>query len=98
MSDIFTLAKKMERAARNGTGFNVTADEMRLLLAGGGYELVQSIKTKELQAKWRGAESTQSETTGSTSDVTARRPMSGRSRPTSPEADRSFIAALRLGA
>lgn len=98
MGDIFSLAKKMERAARNGTGFNVTAEEMRLLMAARVYDVIQGVKSEELRSKCLGAENTRSEITGSTSGETAPPPPSGKSQPISREAAKSYIAALSAAA
>lgn len=98
MSDILTLAKKMERALRNGTGFNVTADEMLVLSEIGVIDRVHGAKLEELKARCPVKRvPTRAATTGSTSAGTEHRPMSGRSPATSPEAGRSFIEALGFG-
>jgi hypothetical protein len=68
MGDIFSLAKKLERAVRNGSGCSVSADEMRLLVDGGIFGQIHALKVKELEATCLGrAAPTSSETTGSTS-------------------------------
>lgn len=94
MGDILTIAKKMERALRLGTGFNATEEELLALVEGGIFERVHSLKVQELQAKCLGRKNTPSAIFGSTSEETGSRPTSGRSPATIPPLDRSSIAAL----
>lgn len=92
MGDVLTLAKKMERALRNGTGFNVTVDEMLAMSEIGVLDAVHTAKLRELQARCPAKPAlTSSETGGSTSAGTANL-RSGKLPPI--EAGRSYIAAL----
>jgi hypothetical protein len=51
MGDVLSLAKKMERALRNGTGFNVSSEEMAVLAGLGVIQTVTQRKIEELQAR-----------------------------------------------
>lgn len=48
MPETLTLAKKMERALRNGTGFKVADDELPILMRLGVFDTVGAEKIKEL--------------------------------------------------
>lgn len=98
MSDILTLAKKMERALRNGTGFKVTPEEVSALLGIGVLERIHSAKFEELKARCPAkTANTQSENTGSTSAATERPRVSTRLPATPRNHDQTYIAALGLG-
>ena len=95
MGDIQTLAKKFKRALRNETGAKFGLEELRAFADHGALDILQKAEAEELKAAWAERRHlTSSATTGSTSDAMAAPPMSGRSRPTTPELDRSAIAAL----
>ena len=99
MGDVLSLAKKMERALRNGTGFNVSSDEIGVLAELGIFQTVTQKKIEELQARCPvKIAPTSSETSGSTNDATANHLMSGRPLPTGKEVARSYISALSAGA
>jgi hypothetical protein len=97
VGDILSLAKKLERAMRNGTGFNVTPEEVSALVQDDIVDVVYAAKLRRLKEQCPARIApTSSENTGSTRGGTASRPA-GRSQPTSPEADRSYIARLGFG-
>jgi hypothetical protein len=98
MGDVLTLAKKMERALRNGTGFNVTLDEMLAMSEIGVIDTVHAAKLRELQARCPAKANIPTATIGSTNGETASPPTSGKSPHIDPTAARSFIAALSAGA
>ncbi len=98
MADILTLINKMERAYRNGTGFNVKPEEIAAL-----YQEEEDVistmyaaKLRRMKAKCQ-TTNTQSGTAGSTSGATAFPPTSGRSPAIPKSLDRPFIEALGLG-
>jgi hypothetical protein len=98
MGDIFSLARKLERAVRNDTGVNVTKEEMRAMVDGGIFGQIHALKIKELEAKCLARPAhTQSANTGSTSGATALPPMSGRSPDTPVRIGASGIKALVAG-
>ena len=77
MGDILSLAKKLERAMRNGTGFNVTSDEVSALIEDDIVDAVYAAKLKRLKARCPGKlANTSSEIIGSTSGATALPPIS----------------------
>ena len=92
---VLSLAKKMERALRNGTGFTVSVDEMLCLSDMGVLGTIQSEKLRELQASCPARTvRTSSGTIGSTNAETSAPKAFGRSPATTPPLDRSAIAAL----
>ena len=94
MGDILSLAKKLERAMRNGTGFNVTSEEVAALVEDDIVDAVYAAKLKRLKARCPAkAAPTSSENIGSTSAATASHP-SGKQPPIRGEAAKSYIAAL----
>lgn len=98
MADIFSLARKMERAVRNDTGFNATKEEMRALVEGGIFERVHALKIKELESQCLARPAlTSSADSGSTSGATELPPMSGKSPGTPGKIGASGIRALVAG-
>jgi len=96
---VLSLAKKMERALRNGTGFTVTVDEMLCLSDMGVLGTIQTEKLRELQASCPARTvRTSSGNIGSNSGVIARTSPAqrefGKPHDTMPPLDRSSIAAL----
>jgi len=92
---VLSLAKKMERALRNGTGFTVTVDEMLCLSDMGVLGTIQTEKLRELQASCPAKRmSTGSATTGSPNAEMGAQRAYGRSPAMTPPLDRSAIAAL----
>jgi hypothetical protein len=51
MADFSAIAKKMERAVRNGTGTSFTPEEMQLLLSAGIFDTISALKIKEMRSK-----------------------------------------------
>lgn len=98
MGDIASLGRKLERAMRNQTGFNVTLEEMLALIEEGIAADINAAKMRVLQERCRAKlPPSSSAISGSTSDVTAKPPKSGRSPGTRPTLDRSSISALSAG-
>lgn len=97
MGDIFSLARKMKRAARNGTGTTFTADEMAFMLHVGVFDTISALEVKELQARCPAKANSQSEISGSTSGGTVSRPTFGRSPATETNRGPLSIAALSAG-
>jgi hypothetical protein len=99
MGDILTLAKKLERAMRNDTGFNITRDELHAMAPTPIVDAIHAEKLKELRAKCLGKPvPTPSENGGSTSAATASPRTSGKPQRIGPEAAKSYIAQLSAGA
>lgn len=99
MGDILTLANKLERAMRNGTGFNVTSDEVAALVADDVVDAVYSAKLRKLKEQYSAKPAHTSSTTfDSTRGAAAPPPTFGKPKLTSPEAAMSYIAALSAGA
>jgi hypothetical protein len=97
MGDILSLAKKLERAMRNRTGFNVTLDELDAMVEDDVVDGIYAAKLKRLKSQCHAKPAlTLSETSGSTSVGMGSRP-SGRSQPISPEAANTYISALGFG-
>lgn len=99
MGDILTLAKKLERAMRNQTGFTVSADEVTDVIASSPIlDAIYAEKLKELklQCLAKQAPSNMADT-GSTSGGTAPPPISGRSPTTTRKRAPLSIAALSEG-
>ena len=98
MGDILSLARKLERAMRNRTGFNVTLDELDAMIEEDAIDGIYAAKLRKLKALCPAKiENTSSEITGSPS-VAMASPGSTRSHHTSPEAAKSYIAALSASA
>ena len=95
MGDILSLAKKLERAMRNGTGFNVTTEEVAAMVQDDIVDAVYAAKLRRLKARCPVKTAPMSsENTGLTSAATAPRPTPGKPQPIGPEAAKSYIAAL----
>lgn len=98
MGDILSLARKLERAMRNRTGFMVTLDELDAMVEDDCVDGIYAAKLRKLKALCPAKQApTSSENSGSTSGAMARLPKSGRSPPIGPEAAKSYIAALGFG-
>lgn len=97
MGDILTLAKKFERAMRNGTGFQITSDEVIAAVEDDVLDAIHAAKLKRLKQQCLGNPViTQSEIIGLASDVTESQRL-GRSPDTPPVHGPTYIARLGLG-
>ena len=93
--DILTLARKLERAMRNRTGFSITLDELDAMIEEDAVDGIYAAKLRRLKALCPAKQApTSSAITGSTSAGTGSRRMSGRSPDTRKPLDLSSIAAL----
>jgi hypothetical protein len=92
------IEKKIRRALRNEGGTNIGNAEIKMLVELGLLELLSTAVNEEMKRKWHEKTAPiSSETTGSTSETTARPPTSGRSRGTTPTNDAIGIEALVAG-
>ena len=97
MGDILSLSKKLERAMRNGTGFQITQDEVAAMIEGDVVDAVMTAKLRKLKALCPGTANTLSANTGSMSDGMENPPASSRFVATPKQLAPSFIKALGVG-
>lgn len=99
MGDILSLSKKLERARRNGTGFQVSADEVDTIFENEIADAVFAAKLRKLKSECHAKPArTSSEISGSINGETELHPTLGKSHGTRPVLDRSSIAALARNA
>ena len=95
MGSISDIAKKYRRALRNETGTKFTLDELRALVDIGTLDALIRAEAEEIKGSWaKTRHLTSSEIAGSTSAAMAVPPTSGRLPDTTPNQDRTYIAAL----